>query len=90
MPDTEPRALRRPFLILRTTHEVGIQLCKLENRLRAMKPVVQGQRKERRIHLLLQETGIQSLGLEDPQEKEMATHSFLAQEIPWTQEPGRL
>ena len=30
-------------------------------------------------------------GLEDPLEKEMATHfSILAWEIPWTEEPGRL
>ena len=29
-------------------------------------------------------------GLEDPLEKEMATHSsVLAWEIPWTEEPGR-
>ena len=39
----------------------------------------------------MQETGIQSLGWEDPLEKEMATHSsILAWEIPWTEEPGRL
>ena len=32
-----------------------------------------------------------SLGLEDPLEEEMATHSSsLAWEIPWTEEPGRL
>ena len=32
---------------------------------------------------------IQSLGWEDPLEKEMATHSsILAWEIPWTEEPG--
>ena len=32
-----------------------------------------------------------SLGLADPQEKEMATHSsVLAWEIPWTEEPGEL
>ena len=32
-----------------------------------------------------------SLGLEDPLEKEMATHSsILAWEIPWTEEPGGL
>ena len=38
-----------------------------------------------------QETQIQSLGWEDPLEKEMATHSgVLAWEIPWTEEPGRL
>ena len=35
--------------------------------------------------------GVQSLGLEDPLEKEMATHSsVLAWEIPWTEKPGRL
>ena len=38
-----------------------------------------------------QETGVQSLGQEDPLEKEMATHSsILAWKIPWTEEPGRL
>ena len=37
------------------------------------------------------ETWVQSLGWEDPLEKEMATHSStLALEIPWTEEPGRL
>ena len=37
------------------------------------------------------ETGVRSLGGEDPLEKEMATHSgVLAWEIPWTEEPGRL
>ena len=39
----------------------------------------------------MQETQIQSLDLEDPLEKEMATHSsILTWKIPWTQEPGRL
>ena len=39
----------------------------------------------------MQETWVQSLGWEDPLEKEMATHSsILAWEIPWTEEPGRL
>ena len=34
---------------------------------------------------------IQSLGQEDPLEKEMATHSStLAWKIPWMEEPGRL
>ena len=38
-----------------------------------------------------QETQVQSLGREDPVEKEMATHSsILARIIPWTEEPGRL
>ena len=37
------------------------------------------------------ETQVQSLGWEDPLEKEMATHSStLAWKIPWTKEPGRL
>ena len=39
----------------------------------------------------MQETQVQSVGLEDPLEKEMATHSsILAWKIPWTEEPGRL
>ena len=37
----------------------------------------------------VQETQLQSLGQEDPLEKEMATHSrILAWRIPWTEEPG--
>ena len=39
----------------------------------------------------MRETWVQSLGREDPLEKEMATHSStLAWKIPWTEEPGRL
>ena len=39
----------------------------------------------------VQETWVQSLGWEDPLEKEMATHSnILAWRIPWTEEPGGL
>ena len=39
----------------------------------------------------MQETQVQSLGQEDPLEKEMTTHSsILAWEIPWTEEPGGL
>ena len=38
-----------------------------------------------------QEMRVQSLGGEDPLEKEMATYSsIIAWEIPWTEEPGRL
>ena len=34
---------------------------------------------------------LQSLGWEDPLEKETAAHSsILAQRIPWTEEPGRV
>ena len=41
--------------------------------------------------LTLQETRVQSLGQEDPLEKEMATHSStLAWRIPWTEESGGL
>ena len=37
----------------------------------------------------IQETQVQSLGLEDPLQKEMATHSsILAWRIPWAEEPG--
>ena len=36
----------------------------------------------------MQETRVQSLGWEDPLEKEMTTHSsILAWKIPWTEEP---
>ena len=39
----------------------------------------------------MQETGVRSLGWEDPLEKEMAIHSStLAWKIPWMEEPGRL
>ena len=39
----------------------------------------------------MQETWVQSLGQEDPLEKEMATHSStLAWKIPWMEEPGGL
>ena len=37
------------------------------------------------------ETQVQSLGQEDPLEKEMTTHSStLVWKIPWTEDPGRL
>ena len=40
---------------------------------------------------IMQETWVQSLGQEDPLEKEMATHSStLAWKIPWMEEPGTL
>ena len=39
----------------------------------------------------MQETQVQSLGWEEPLEKEMAIHSMtIAWKIPWTEEPGRL
>ena len=39
----------------------------------------------------MRETRVQSLGQEDPLEKEMATHSSIpAWRIPWTEEPGGL
>ena len=39
----------------------------------------------------MRETRVQSLGREDPLEKEMEIHSStIAWKIPWTEEPGRL
>ena len=39
----------------------------------------------------MQKMWVQSLGLQDPLEKDMATHSsILAWKIPWTEEPGEL
>ena len=44
-----------------------------------------------RSHLPMQETWVQSLGQEDPLEKEMTTHSsILVCEILWIEEPGGL
>ena len=49
---------------------------------------------QKRIRLPVQETWetwVQSLGQEDPLEREMAAHSsILAWRIPWIEEPGRL
>ena len=43
----------------------------------------------KRIRLPMQETWVQSLGREDPLEKEMAAYSsILAWRIPWTEEPS--
>ena len=40
---------------------------------------------------VMQETQVRSLGLKDPLEKEMATHStILTRRIPRTEEPGGL
>ena len=39
----------------------------------------------------MQETRVQFLGMEDPLEKGMASHSrILVWRIPWTEEPGEL
>ena len=38
----------------------------------------------------MRETWVQSLGREDALEKEMASYTSIAWEIPWTEEPGRL
>ena len=49
---------------------------------------------KKKIHFPMEETQkmrVQSLGWEDPQEKEAATHSsILASKVPWTEEPGGL
>ena len=40
---------------------------------------------------VMEEMWVQSLGWEDPLEKEMVTHfCILAWRIPWTEEPGRV
>jgi len=45
----------------------------------------------RKTHLTIWEISVQSLGWEDPMEKEMAPHSsILVWEIPWTEGPGML
>ena len=45
----------------------------------------------KRLFLALRETQVQSLGREDPLEKEIATHSSThAWKIPWTEEPQEL
>ena len=42
-----------------------------------------------KILLLMQEMRVWCLGQEDPQEREMVTHSSIpAWEIPWTEQPG--
>ena len=39
----------------------------------------------------IRETGVRSMGQEDPLESEMAIHSStIAWKIPWTEKPGRL
>ena len=44
-----------------------------------------------RVHLLIQEMRVRSVGWEDVLEHEIATDSsILAWEIPWTEEPGGL
>ena len=49
-----------------------------------------GAQREKRLPAMW-ETWVQSLGREDPLEKEMATHSsILAWKISWTEEPGGL
>ena len=40
--------------------------------------------------LTKQETEVQTLGQEDPLEKEKANHCGILAWIPWTEEPGRL
>ena len=62
-------------------------VCQLEALLVSSSPVAQMVKSLPTV----QETWVQSLGGEDPLEKEMATHSsILAWKIPWTEEPGRL
>ena len=62
-------------------------VCSLEKRASLVAQIVKHLR-------AIWETQVQSLGWDDPLEKEMATHSsissILAWEIPWIEEPGGL
>ena len=76
---------------------ISIELVKLSNHPSPLMPPSPfafnpPQQTQRGKHLpAMQETWVQSLGQEDPLEKEMATHSStLACKIPWTEKPGRL
>ena len=73
--------LRLNFIRRKIIPEITGQLCFPGGSV-AKNPPASGVNKEKRI---------QSLGREDPVEKEVATHSsILAQKIPWREEPGRL
>ena len=72
-------------------------LCPISNKGLAINPSSYGaslvaQTRERIfLQWRMEETGVRSVGWEDPLEKEIAIHSsFLAWRIPWTEEPGRL
>ena len=82
-------------------HSILIQVNTYAETLRFPQLVLQGRKKKKKTknwsaqtvkHLpAMQETWVQSLGWEDPLEKEMATHSStLAWKIPWTDKPDRL
>ena len=69
------------------------EVCKGSNskHFRFCRPLLQATLPFLHIVAETQETRVQSLGQEDPLEKEMATHpSILAWEISWTEVPGRL
>ena len=69
-----------------------LNICKIEDNTNIGIKIVKS---SLQIHIIdspaMQKTWVQSLGWEDPLEKEMAAHSsILAWRIPWTEEPGRL
>ena len=70
------RADRQDYLTPLTSNNLKVYFASLVAQLVKSLPV-------------MQKTGIQSLGQEDPLEKEMATHSSIpAWRIPWTEKPG--
>ena len=76
------------FTILKLYHS-NLNMCQL-NLNKGAPPVAQRYKSLPAMQETL-ETWVQSLGQEDPLEKEMATHpSSLAWKIPWTEEPGGL
>ena len=75
--DCSHESRRRLFLGRKVTTNLDSMASLVAQRLKHLPP--------------MRDTRVQSLGREDPLEKEMATHSsILAWRIPWTEEPGRL
>ena len=87
-------------MIQNLENKMELQIKSLETRIEKMQEMFNKDLEEIGASLVAQrlkhlpamwETWVQSLGWEDPLEKEMATHSsILAWRIPWMEEPGGL
>ena len=79
------------YTISRCTHATSVTLPgQLLNMTNLSKRASLGAQRVKRLPTM-RETWVRSLGREDPQEKETATHSStLAWKIPWMEEPSRL
>ena len=83
----------RPDSHAATGEETPVPLCNLKKGMTHLRQQVRASLVAQRVkHLpVMQETQVQSLGREDPLEKEMAIHnSILVWRVPWTEEPGGL